>query len=413
MSAHKQMNPSKLLHVVGDSRFGGAGRIILRLGQVAQADGWQVDVLTTDSVFQRAVRQHGLGVVSLDAVRRKIRPLWDLGGLVRLAHLVRRERYKIVHTHTSKGGFVGRLAAWLAGVPVIVHTAHGFAFHECSPCSTRFFYSALERIAGRWCDRIVSVSDFHRRWALELGICGPSKIVAIPNGIPPLANPEIPRAELRRQLGVRDGDLFILSMARLAPDKGLEFLIGAAAILLRSERHFQIVIAGDGPVRARLEELTRSLGVVDWVTFTGFREDVSDLLAACDLVVLPSLREGLSIALLEAMAAGKPIIATSIGSHRELTSQAEIARLVPPASATALCDEIQKVVSDPALGTQLGVNAQTLYQSHYTEERMLNSYKQLYFDLMEEKCPAEALGVGHRNDVQDASGSLARAVNQR
>jgi glycosyltransferase involved in cell wall biosynthesis len=184
-------------------------------------------------------------------------------------------------------------------------------------------------------------------------------------------------------------------MARLAPDKGLEFLITAAAILLRTERQFRIVIAGDGPVRAQLEALTRNLGVADRVNFIGFREDVSDLLAACDLVVLPSLREGLSIALLEAMAAGKPIIATSIGSHRELACQAEIARLVPPADAAALCDAILQVWGDPALRTRLGATARTLFESHYTEERMLNGYKQLYFDLVRAKGLVEACVNGN------------------
>ncbi len=401
MFTHRKTNPVKLLHVIGDSRFGGAGRIILRLGQVAQAEGWEVDILTTDPVFQQAVRQHGLGLANLDVVRREIRPLWDLAGMVRLRNFLRREHYDVVHTHTSKGGFVGRLAARLANVPVIVHTAHGFAFHERSPRSASLFYSALERIASRWCDRIVSVSEFHRRWALELKICKPREILAIPNGIADLPNPTVPPAELRRRLGVTDRDMVILSMARLAPDKGLEYLITAATILLRTELQFRIVIAGDGPVQARLEELTRHLGVADRVTFLGFREDVSDLLAACDLVVLPSLREGLSIALLEAMAAGKPIIATSIGSHRELACQAEIARLVAPADTAALCEAILQVGRDPALRTRLGATARILFESHYTEERMLNSYKQLYFDLVRAKGLVETCVTG-RADMSKA-----------
>ena len=399
MFTHKEMKPARLLHVIGNSRFGGAGRIILRLGQVARAEGWQVDILTTDPIFQRAVREHGLGLVSLDVIRREIRPLWDLRGLIRLSTFLRHEGYGIVHTHTSKAGFVGRLAARLAGVPVIVHTAHGFAFHERSPRQALLFYSSLEGIASRWCDRIVSVSEFHRRWALDLGICNPAKILAIPNGIASLPKPQATRAGLRKQLGVQDKDLLFLSMARLAPDKGLEYLISAAAILLRSERRFQVVIAGDGPVRAQLEELTRKLGVADWVTFLGFREDVSDLLAASDLVVLPSLREGLSISLLEAMAAGKPIIATSIGSHREVASQSEIALVVPPADASALCNAILELVQNPSQMARLGTNARALFQSQYTEERMLNTYKQLYFDLLSEKCPAEAASVRGRRST--------------
>jgi glycosyltransferase involved in cell wall biosynthesis len=412
MLPHKRSKPLRLLHIIGDSRFGGAGRIILHLGQTAKAEGWHVDVLTTDPVFRQAVKQHGLGLVNLDVIRRDIRPLWDLSGLVRLSSFLRRERYRVVHTHTSKGGFIGRLAARLAGVPVIVHTAHGFAFHERSPQSTRLFYSALERIASRWCDRIVSVSEFHRSWALDLRICSPSKILAIPNGIAALANPEVPGTEFRRQSGVRESDLLILSMARLAPDKGLEYLIEAAAILLRKERRFQIVIAGDGPMRAQLEELTRNLGVADWVTFLGFREDVSDLLAASDLVVLPSMREGLSIALLEAMAAGKPIIATSIGSHRELASQAEIALLVPPADALALSEAILQVAADGELKCRLGRNARILFESRYTEEKMLDTYKQLYFDLLREKCPFEASEMGLRNAPKSSAGSLAGVADR-
>ena len=388
MLTHKETSPVRLLHVVGDSRFGGAASIILRLGQVAQAEGWQVDILTTDPVFQQAVRQHGLGLVNLDVIRREIRPVWDLGGLVRLSRFLRREPYQIVHTHTSKAGFVGRLAARLAGVPVIVHTAHGFAFHEDSPAHVRRFYSTLERLASRWCDRIVSVSEFHRAWAIELGMCSPRQIMAIPNGIADVGrNREVGLAELRREMGAEDGDLVILSMARLAADKGLEYLIEAAAMLPHTERRIQIVIAGDGPERDRLEQLASHLGVTDRVRFLGFREDVGDLLAASDLVVLPSLREGLSIALLEAMAAGKPIIATSIGSQREVASHAEMARLVPPADARALershCAAGRRSGAD---GPAWAGAARAVYESRYTENRMLQSYRQLYFDLLSAKC---------------------------
>jgi glycosyltransferase involved in cell wall biosynthesis len=418
MFTNKDTKTVRLLHVVGDSRFGGAARIILRLGQVAKADGWQVDVLTTDPVFQQAARQHDLGVVDVDVIRRDIRPIWDLGGLVRLRKLLQSDPYQIVHTHTSKAGFVGRLAAWLAGVPVIVHTAHGFAFHERSSASARFFYSRLEWVASRWCDRIVSVSEFHRRWALELGICRPTQILAICNGIAGVRSPSIAPVEVRRRLGVREGDLLILSVARLAADKGLEYLIQAAAILQRTERRFHVVIAGDGPVRSQLQNLARSLSITQRVTFLGFREDVDDLLAACDLVVLPSLREGLSIALLEAMAAGKPIIATSIGSHLELASQAEIARLVPPADSQSICAAILRFARDPALMARLGTSARALFESRYTEERMLSCYRQLYFDLLKMKCPdkdaaAEAVYVdGSKEWMNDGYPGLLRPPHQ-
>jgi glycosyltransferase involved in cell wall biosynthesis len=390
MLTHQETNPVRVLHIVGDSRFGGAAGIIFGVSHVAQAEGWQVDVLSTDPVFQQAARQHGLGVVDLDAIRREIRPVWDLRGLVRLTSFLRRQPYQIVHTHTSKAGFVGRLAARLAGVPVIVHTVHGFAFHEESPVHVRSFYSILERLASRWCDRIVSVSEFHRTWAIDLGICNSRQIVAIPNGIAvPARKRESRVADLRREMGAEHGDLVILSMARLAPDKGLEYLIEAAAMLPNTGRRLQIVIAGDGPERDRLEQLAGDMGVMQRVRFLGFREDVGDLLGASDLVVLPSLREGLSIALLEAMAAGKPIIATSIGSQREVAAHADMARLVPPADGRALCEAIVRLAGDEALMARLGRTARAVYESRYTENRMLQAYRQLYFDLFSAKCPLE------------------------
>jgi glycosyltransferase involved in cell wall biosynthesis len=391
MSTNNETKPVRVIHVVGNSRFGGAGWIILGLARMARAEGWHVDILTTDPVFQRYIRRQGFGVIELDVIRRDIRPLWDLGGLFRLRDFLRRERYDIVHTHTSKGGIVGRLAATLSGVPVIVHTVHGFGFHERSSLPALLAYSAMEKAAAPWCDRIVSVSEFHRQWALDLRICNARKIVAIPNGVADarLANAAHNHA-LRQQLGAGEGDLLILSMARLAEDKGFSYLLRAASTLAAGNLRFRIAIAGEGPERESLEALARNLRVDHLVTFLGFRGDVAELLAASDMVVLPSLREGLSIALLEAMSAAKPIIATTIGSHREVVSQAEVARLVPPANVKALSDAILNLAGDPAAMTRLGATARALFESRYTEARMLDSYKQLYFDLLEQKCPGQA-----------------------
>jgi glycosyltransferase involved in cell wall biosynthesis len=351
---------------------------------MAQAQGWEVDILTTDPTFQHEVRRHGLGLLNLDVIRRPIRPVWDLGGLIRLRRTLKREAYDIVHTHTSKGGFVGRIAASLANVPVVVHTLHGFAFSERSARISRSFYVTLERIAASQCDRIVSVSGFHRNWALELGICGPSRIVAIPNGVRDTARYSVPPTALRRKLEVPDGALMLLSTARLAPDKGLEYLIEAAS-LLPPNLQFRVFIAGEGPARARLERLVDRFGVRNRLCFLGYREDVNDLLAASDLVILPSLREGLSIALLEAMAAGKPIIASNIGSHVEVVGPTQAAELVAAGDALALRDAILSVAGDRKLMAELSVRARVLFEHWYSEARMLAAYRKLYQNLLQEK----------------------------
>jgi glycosyltransferase involved in cell wall biosynthesis len=226
--------------------------------------------------------------------------------------------------------------------------------------------------------------------------------MAIPNGLAdPGRNANVNAEELRRQLGAPGDDLLVLSISRLAAEKGLEYLIEAATTLSLMRRRVQIVIAGDGPAQERLERLAATLGVTDRVRFIGFREDVVELLSACDLVVLPSLREGLSISLLEAMAAGKPIVATNIGSQREVASHAEMALFVPPGDTTSLTEAIVRLAGDQGLMTRLGNNARTVYQNFYTEDRMLQSYRQLYLDLLAAKSP-----TGISVDSRDYGGLL-------
>jgi glycosyltransferase involved in cell wall biosynthesis/ribosomal protein S18 acetylase RimI-like enzyme len=407
MSTGRSINPIRVLHVVGDSRFGGIAQIIAGLGRVAELQGWSADVLTTDPTVQEYVRRAGMGIVSVDVIRRAIRP-WDLLGLIRFWRFLQRNRYEIVHTHTSKGGFVGRLAAWLAGVPVIVHTAHGFAFHEQSPQSVVRFYVALERMASFWCDRVITVSDFHRRWALELSICDPPRIVSIPNGIP-APRPVLPEdaQRLRLQLGIGAGELMIFANTRLASDKGLDYLLEAAAHLHRRKFRFRVAIAGDGPLREQLEQMASDLGVARVVSFLGFRQDVGALLSACDLAVFPSLREGLSISLLEAMAAGKPIVATSIGSVTEIAAQAESIELATPADSAALADALYNLGTNRIRQAVLAEGARHLFRTGYTEDRMLNTYRDLYLDLLERKLP----GYSARPAVPVTSGKPATTAH--
>jgi glycosyltransferase involved in cell wall biosynthesis len=376
----------KILHIVGDSKYGGGSVLILRLGQTAATLGHHVDVLGTDAVFKEKLAETELGLVNLDVIWRNIRPLRDIIGLYRLFKFLRRSDYTVVHTHTSKAGFVGRIAARLARVPVIVHTVHGFAFHEESPKHVIRLYTLLERVAAVCCDRVVTVSKFHRHWALQLGIANSRKIVAIPNGIPiERVHPKRTRDEVRRELGVAPGDVVVLAMGRLAPDKGLEYLVQAFAELATEPTPIRLLLVGDGPLRSDLETAVKTLGLTENVIMTGFRTDVADILEASDITVLASLREGLSITLLEGLAAAKPTIATQIGSNREVITDGQTGLLVRPTDVDALAGAIRRLAGDEGLRRRLGVAAGLLVAHEYTEQRMLRDYMRLYECLCEEK----------------------------
>lgn len=369
----------RVLHVVGDSGFGGGARVILTLAAAARDAGAEVDVLTTDPAFAAATTERGLGVVDLDVVRRPIRPWWDLAGAHRLARHLRADRYDLVHTHTSKAGISGRWAAHRAGVPAIVHTVHGFSFHEATRPTVIRLVAVVERRAARWCDAVVTVSDFHRDWAERLGIDRPPHLRSIPNGVDEervavTADP----AATRTALGLGAGDVALVSAGRVVAGKGLEELLDAAAALRAAGRPVHVVVVGEGDLRPALEARAARPDLAGAVTFTGFREDVADLIAAADVVVLPSRREGMSIAVLEAMAAGRPLVVSAISSNREVVAEGTCALLVDVGDRSGLEAAIAAVIDDPIGAADRAARARHRFAAEYTSTAMAERYLDLY-----------------------------------
>lgn len=376
------MQRPALLQVVGPSKFGGDSVLVLEMARAAEQNGFRVDILASDPRFRELIREQGFGLVDLDVLKREIRPVADTSALLRLTHFLRQSRYDIVHTHTSKPGVIGRLAATRAGVPGILHTVHLFGFHEESGPLATGVYSRIERAAAHWCDRIVTVSEYHRDWALRLGIGTPEQLVAIPNGVPASRAYGVrARADVRAELGLTD-EVAVVSTGRLAEQKGLEHLLRAVSLLGADRARVRVLLAGDGPLLEPLTHLAADLGVLDTVRFLGFRSDIGDLLSAADIVVLPSLWEGLSVSLLEAMAAGRAVVTTSIGSNREVTRDGAVVSLVPPKDPAALATAVRELVDDPARREELGRLARQEQRSRYTMSRMLTSYLEEYERLL-------------------------------
>ncbi|MGO4599397.1 glycosyltransferase family 4 protein [Terrabacter sp. 2RAF25] len=372
----------KVLHVLGGSAYGGGSKVILNLARAALAEGAQVDILTTNDQMAREARAAGVGVVHVDVIRRSIHPVRDLRGLLGLISLLRRHKYDMVHTHTSKAGIIGRVAARVAGVPFILHTMHGLAFHERSPKWQVLAVGVAERFGAAFCDLVVSVSHSHGDLALRLRLVPEGKLVVIPNGIRE-ALPVQPSAvnSVRKELSEGGMRTILLCHGRLATQKGIEYLLDALA-LLQSEgalpRDVRLAVAGEGPLGQDLKVRAEQLGLCDSVWFLGFRTDIDALLDASDVVVLPSLREGLSIALMEAMARGCLVAVSDIPNNAELIKHGRNGLVYATADVRALARALKPLIDDPAAFGSLARQAKADVESTHSLRAMQEAYVDVY-----------------------------------
>ncbi|MCK9240105.1 glycosyltransferase family 4 protein [Desulfocurvus sp.] len=336
------------------------------------------------------VRGAGLGFVPVPDLVQPVAPGRDVRAVLTLAAHLRRERYDVVHTHNSKAGFVGRLAARLAGVPRVVHTVHGFAFHDREPAHRRALFRALERRAARWCARMIFISRPLMDWAARENIVCPGGCALIPSGIElERFRPVDParRAALRARWGVAPGAPVAGIVAKLWEGKGHDVLLDAFAAVRRELPGAVLMVVGEGHLRAGLEARAEALGLSGAVVFTGFLDDVAPAVGAMDVSVLPSLFEGLGRVLLEAMAMGLPVVASRVGGIPDAVADGLTGLLVPPGDAGALAGALLAVLGDPALAARMGAAGRARVGERFEARAMAASIEREYLALLgEERC---------------------------
>jgi L-malate glycosyltransferase len=285
-----------------------------------------------------------------------------------------------------------------------VHHAHGFAFRETQPHRTQRFYVFLERVAAQACGVIISVSEDHRRDAIREHVAGPEKIVTILNGIEMDSFDRTSMREARQKLGVEMGDALIGVASRLVPKKGLEDVIQAFPQVHETHPNARLVLLGEGPNQKELYRQAERTGLGDRIHFPGFRRNVSELLAAFDIIAQPSISEGLSLAILEGMAAGKPLVACDIPGNREIITSGINGILVPPSDPAALAMAFRSLLDNSPYARRLGETAQADCQKRFSQDRMIDQTLSLY----------DALLVGHRIPIGtgwQSPGTAGQALN--
>ena len=328
-------------------------------------------------------RQKGVEIEQLAGLGREIRPLSDLVTLWQLYGLIRKCRPAIVHTHTAKAGVLGRIAARLAGVPVIVHTYHGHVLRGYfGPLKTAFF-RRLETALNRVTDVAITVSTALRDDLAEMGVAPRSKIRVVPLGLDlaRFARPQA-RGGLRAACAAGEGDVLIGVVGRLVPIKDVDCFLEAAARVGASAPHARFAIVGDGERREALERKAAALGLGPRTTFVGWRKDLESVYADLDVVVNSSRNEGTPVALIEAMAAGRPVVATAVGGTADLLGDGERGLLVPAASPSALAEAILRTLAHPEESARRAAAARDYVLAHHSVDRLLHDIDELYRELL-------------------------------
>ncbi|MBW1802926.1 MAG: glycosyltransferase family 4 protein [Deltaproteobacteria bacterium] len=336
----------------------------------------------------RKIQRHEFRVHIFKHLTQPLNPAKDLLTLFNLTLFLVNHPFHIVHTHNSKAGFLGRLAARLTGVPVVVHTVHGFAFHDEEPLWRRRLFRNLERLASRWCHKMIFISQPLIDWALREKIVSGDKIVKIYSGIEldqfqPLSRNDIDRIREKWQIGREDPVIGIVS--KLWEGKGHENLLHAIRGLKKGMKDVKLVIVGEGHLQTYLEHKVRELDLNNAVIFTGFQENVAEFIATFDVAVLPSLFEGMGRVLLEAMAMEKPVVASRVGGIPDLVEHGANGLLVPPGDIHELENALKKVLIDKAMAKKMGRMGRQRVTKRFSSEAMVRAIEHVYRELLSVK----------------------------
>ncbi|HPC32420.1 MAG TPA: glycosyltransferase family 4 protein, partial [Syntrophales bacterium] len=332
------------------------------------------------------VQAAGVKTFIVPELVRPVAPLRDLRAFLRIRGLIRRLAPQIVHTHTSKAGIIGRLAAFSAGVPVVVHTPHGHVFWGYFGAVASRFFITLEKSASRLTDRLIMLTGQEKADHLRYRIAPPDKFVVIHSGVCLEPFLQITAADSRPDSDPAfPPDSFVIgTIGRLTAIKGQRYLLEAAAGLLREIPELICIIVGEGELRRELAARAASLGMGERAFFPGWRRDVPSYMAALDLFVMPSLNEGMGRVVVEAMAAGRAVIASDVGGLRDLVVHGENGLLVPPGNAAALAAAIRTLYRDPKRRRIMGQNGR-MKAPAFSAAAMIKKIDELYMNLLREK----------------------------
>lgn len=380
----------KVLQIITRLIVGGAQEHVMYLCDLLDKKRFQVKLISgpqtgSEGELITEVRKRNIDLMILPELVREINPAKDFLALVKLTKYIRKENFDIVHTNTSKAGILGRFAAKLAGSPVIIHTLHGWAFHNHMSKEKRNLYITMEKWAEKFTHKLITVSELDINKGLAEGIGTKSKYVTIHSGIDlNIFNPSsLDRENKKREWNIDPSDRVVGSVTRLSEQKAPTDFVRMANEVLKHNPNVSFLLVGDGPLKDEIQDLIDHFKISNKVIMTGVRHDIPELLTLMDIFVLPSLWEGLPRVFPQAMAMGLPIVATDVNGAPEAIKHSVNGFLVPPKDFAALAQRTLQLTEDSELARKMGEAGRKMVYPNFCIREMVRRTEQLYLNILE------------------------------
>ena len=382
--ANKKKRKLKIAYIITKLELGGAQLVALFCAEHINRQVFEPILITNDEglLIEKAMSIPDLKNYFLASFIREIRPWKDLKALFQIYRILKNEKVDIVHTHSSKAGIIGRIAAWLAGIPVIIHTIHGFSFHDYQPKLVRFIYIVLERIGAFFSNQLVAVARDNIEKGLSAGV-GKREIYRVIRAgidIAEFAEVKVDKVKLKQSLNIESDAKIVSQIGNFKPQKNPVDFIHLAAKVLKEFPNAYFLMIGDGPLRPEIEATIEKYEISDRVKLLGWRNDVPQLMQITDVLALTSLWEGLPCVYPQAMAAGKPIVGTAVDGGPEAVHHGINGFMFSPGSLNEMAEKIIILLKDHELSNRLGKAGKELV-AEFDIDKMVRDHEQMYTEL--------------------------------
>lgn len=380
------MQKINLFYGITKLELGGAQKQLLSLIKKLDKEKYNIFLFTAKDglLLKEALSIKTLKIKRSKFLDRPINPLKDILALIEIYWFIKKNKIEIVHTHSSKAGILGRWAARLAKVKIILHTVHGWSFNDYQPRLVRMLFIYLERLTAQFTHRLIVVSNYDKQKGLNNRIGKEKKYSLIRYGID-YTEFSIKDKNIRKELGIDTSDFVVGMVSCFKPQKSPLDFIRLSFLVKEVLPNLRFLLVGDGILRKKIERLIYKFNLQNQVILTGWRKDIPRILSAIDIFVLTSLWEGLPISVLEAMASFKPVVATNTGGIREVIIEGKTGFLVEPGNIKEMSVRLVSLLKDEALRKKIGEDAKDFLSSDFTLENMVKNTENLYKDLIFKK----------------------------